>query len=151
MEKIRVPRFAFNIIGEMMIKEHYTKGLEYDVIGFGEFAEKYKTNSEFKKWLSKIEEIVFSQNIKEGSVEYNRLAVFWVFLFSFIEFFEPDVSKSYYFSFYLAYLKTKLNKSIIEDVEQGLLELKELANSNIVDTFRKVNILGGANNVSEKT
>jgi hypothetical protein len=38
----RVTRLAFDVIGEMMIKEQQTKGLEYNVITFGELLKNIK-------------------------------------------------------------------------------------------------------------
>jgi hypothetical protein len=37
----------------------------------------------------------------------------------------------------------KLNKSMVERIEEGLLELKELANSKTIDIFRKTGIISG--------
>jgi hypothetical protein len=91
IDSATVPRFALTAMGELMIQRSGEGGgKSISVIGFADFAEKYRSNDEkFTKWFSYLKNVLSNVEDEERNPGWNRLIILAIALRLMILYLDP--------------------------------------------------------------
>lgn len=114
------------------------KALNYDIINFSEFLEKYKNNPDFKEWLLPLERLLLTTKFERGSPEYNIVSGFLIFLIALVDCLDPALRRNAIIYGALFGLRLTLDKKIFKRIERTFLDLKNSGNSDMIDFFKLI-------------
>ncbi|MGC1120919.1 MAG: hypothetical protein WBA22_07470 [Candidatus Methanofastidiosia archaeon] len=122
IDSATVPRFALTAMGELMIQRSDEKGgKSLSVIGFVDFAEKYRGNDEkFRKWFSYLENVLSKVEKDKSKPGWNRLIMLAIALRLMILYLDPkNRLTAPRRTYYLQYLHPEVQERVCAELEKA--------------------------------